>query len=67
MLTTRKKVTTTVERDLRDGHVDRTQNVAETVERQTREFDDELGQVENKYVRVLPLILSLNVTQRSSW
>lgn len=51
VLTTRKKVTTTVEREMTGGQTDRTQNVKETIERQTREFDDELGQVENKYGR----------------
>ena len=48
VLTTRKKVTTTVEREYADGDTDRTQNVKETLETQTREFDDDLGTVENK-------------------
>ena len=51
VLTTRKKVTTTVEREYADGDTDRTQNVKETLETQTREFDDDLGTVENKSVK----------------
>ena len=48
VLTTKKKVTTTVERELVDGERDRTQHIKEMVEVQQREFDDELGEVHNK-------------------
>ena len=60
VLTTKKKVTTTVERELVDGERDRTQHIKEMVEVQQREFDEELGEVHNKYVcPLVSLVISV--------